>query len=73
MDNANRPSFMMSGAYAPSRPGANTAIANPRQVAAEGRRDAMNRANEDAAQALRNMLVRSDVVTVTSAFTLLFT
>ena len=57
MSHANRPSFMPGGQFAPSRPGSNAPVANPRQAAYEGRVNAMNKANEDAANALRSMLV----------------
>ena len=57
---------MPGGQFAPSRPGSNAPVANPRQAAYEGRVNAMNKANEDAANALRSMLVSGGVAEIVS-------
>ena len=63
-ESAQRPSFLMSGQFAPQPVGRNVAPTNnPREEVARGNRAAMNfstnAANESAAAALRTMLVRS--------------
>ena len=56
---------MTGGQFTPSKPSGSSDVSNPRQAAYEGRMQAMNKSNENAADALRSMLVSVAAADVT--------